>query len=82
MNWLTRCFLWVEVRLDNGAWFRRLYVIFATVLSWNVIKWSMHFAETSNLPGVEVAAIIAAVTASVAAIQTFAFTDYMKSRVG
>lgn len=74
---------WVERRLDEGKWFRRGYVIAATVLTWQVTLWAMRFAELNAAkPGLDVAAIIGAVSAVPGAVVAFAFQQYMASRSG
>lgn len=70
----------VEERLEEGAWFRRIYVVAATVLTWQVTIWAMKFAAESARPGVDVAAIIAAVVSAPSAITGFAFSSYLGSR--
>lgn len=78
---LTDAFRWVETRLEEGAWFRRLYVIAATTLTWQVTLWAMNFAEANaTRPGLDVAAIIAAVSAVPGAVVTFAFQQYLNTR--
>ena len=77
---VNRFLLWIEERLDQGAWFRRGYVVAATVLVWQVTLWAMRFAEVSQRPGIEVAAIIGAVVAAPSALTTFAFAQYLQSR--
>jgi hypothetical protein len=80
---LTNGFKWIETRLDEGAWFRRAYVIAATVLVWSVTRWAMGFAETNAArPGLEVAAMIAAVSAVPGAVVTFAFNQYLQAKRG
>lgn len=83
MNPVTKAFQWVEVRLDVGCWFRRIYVIVATILTWQVVYWSFMFARyaaelKSDLIGV--AAVIAAINASVGLVQGFAFKQYIDAR--
>lgn len=77
---LTRLFQWVETRLEEGAWFRRLYVVAATVLIWRTTVWAMGFAEANASRGLDVAAIIAAVSAVPGAVVTFAFQQYLNTR--
>lgn len=77
----TEAVKWVETRLHEGAWFRRAYVVAATVLTWSVTNWAMRFAETNaDRPGLEVAAMIAAVSAVPGAVVTFAFNQYLASK--
>lgn len=80
MNRITSFFEWAETRLDEGGWVRRAYLVAATVLAWKVTHWSMSFAETTKLAGVDAAAVIAAVGAPVMAVLTFAFNSYLESR--
>lgn len=80
VNPILRVFLAIEKRLDDGAWFRRIYVVAATVLTWQVTLWAMRFAETSDKAGVDIAAIIAAVVAAPSAVTGFAFSSYLGSR--
>lgn len=78
---LTNAVKWVETRLNEGAWFRRAYVIAATVLTWSVTVWAMRFADANSFrPGMDIAAIIAAVSAVPGAVVTFAFNQYLKGR--
>lgn len=77
---MTKLFLWVEERLDKGAWFRRGYVLAASILVWQVTIWAMGFATSSTRPGGEVAMIIAAVVSAPSALTTFAFAQYLNSR--
>lgn len=81
MNRLTAIFTWIEARLDEGAWFRRLYVVAATVLTWQVTLWAMRYADVNAArPGMDTAAVIAAVAAVPGAVVTFAFNAYLQSR--
>lgn len=81
--WITRAFMWVEARLDEGKWFRRIYVVAATALVWSVTLWSMRYAEMNAIrPGIDVAAVIGAVSAVPGAVVAFAFQQYMQQRGG
>jgi hypothetical protein len=85
MNPLTQIFVWIEERLDKGAWARRAYVVIATCFTWNVMAWSEHYAEVAlvaKMDGLSTAAVIAAVSATAGVIQTFAFKHYLDSREG
>ena len=83
MNFITQLFVWIETRLDQGAWFRRIYVGVATAMTWKVIDWSMAYATAnSSKDGLQVAAIIGAVSGVVATVQGFAFKSYLDSRGG
>jgi hypothetical protein len=81
MNRIDAFVRWIEVRLDEGAWFRRGYVVAATVLTWQVTLWAMRYAEINAArPGIDTAAVIAAVAGVPGAIVTFAFNAYLQSR--
>jgi len=77
---MTKLFEWLEERLERGAWFRRVYVVVATVMTWRVTEWAFGYAATSKLPGIEQAAVIGAVTLPASAVVKFAFDAYMESR--
>lgn len=79
-NKITDAFIWFETRLDQGQWFRRIYVIVATVSTLSAISWGKTFAMTTKMSGSDAALVLAALFAPLAAIQTFAFTDYIKSK--
>lgn len=78
---ITQLFIWLETRLDDGAWFRRIYVVVATVMTWKVVEWSMNYV-TSNptKDGAQMALIIGAISGIAAGVQGFAFTAYLQSR--
>lgn len=80
MNKITSFFVWFENRLDQGQWFRRIYVIIATTSTLSAISWGKTFAMTTKMTGSDAALVLAALFAPLAAIQTFAFTDYMKAK--
>lgn len=78
---ITRLFQWVEQRLDEGGWVRRAYLVLATAMTWKVVIWAMDYADKNPAKaGSDVALVIGAVAAIVAAVQTFAFNAYLKSR--
>jgi hypothetical protein len=83
MERINAFFVWVEDRLERGAWFRRFYVIAATFLTWEVTRWCMVYATANAArPGLDVAAVIGAVSAVPGAVVAFAFQNYMASRGG
>lgn len=83
MSRINEFIMWVELRLDQGAWFRRIYVIAATVLVWICTRWAMGYADANAArPGIDVAAVIGAVSAVPGAVVAFAFQNYMQSRGG
>lgn len=88
---MTRFFQWLELRLDEGGWVRRAYLVAATVLAWKVTQWGMEFAEKvlhaimadpANASAIMIAAgaLIVSVVAPVMAVLKFAFDAYLDSR--
>ena len=77
---ITAAFEWVERRLDEGGWVRRSYLVLATAMTWKYVLWAMEFAVQSPRDPSGVAMIITAIGVPVAAVQTFAFNAYLKSR--
>jgi hypothetical protein len=72
---------WIETRLDKGAWFRRFYVILATFLTWKTTLWCFAYATANaQRPGLDVAAVITAVSAVPGVITAHAFKMYLDSR--
>ncbi len=69
---------WVDDRdIDKG--FISLVILYGT---WEITRWAMAYAEHGQRPGLEVAAIIAAVTAPYAALQMAAIKFYFEARTG
>jgi hypothetical protein len=75
-GWLTRAWDWIDQR-DIDKHIVSLIILAGTA---HVTLWAMHYAETGNRPGLEVAAIIAAVTAPYMALQGAAIKFYFASR--
>lgn len=67
---------WIDKR-DIDKHIVSLTILYGSVL---VLDWAMKFAEHGNRPGLEIAAIIAAVTAPYMALQTAAIKFYFDSR--
>lgn len=68
-------------RLDQTlALTRRLMLLFVSYLTWEAYRWSTEFATLTDKAGVEVAGIIAAVTAPVSALAVMVFKSYVESR--
>jgi hypothetical protein len=66
--------------IDTRAIVRRA-VLFTTLwMTWAAFAWAAGFAESTERTGIEVAAIIAAVTAPIAALQGFIFSVYSAGR--
>ena len=67
--------------LDDTYAVRRGYFLFTIWLTWNTFVWARDFANAHyDRPGLEIAAIIAAVGAVVGAIQRYAFKDYVENK--
>lgn len=75
-NALTRFWDW----LDNRGVIRRGVLFLAIWMTWRVSTWSMAFAERNARDGMEIAAIIAAVTGPAMAFGGYIFKAYTDSR--
>lgn len=76
MSALTAFWDWVDARdIDKGI--ISLVILYGT---WELTRWAMVYAEYGERPGLEVAAIIAAVTAPYMALQAAAIKFYFDSR--
>lgn len=51
-------------------------------MTWEVTKWAFKFAYEADMPGLEKAAVIAAVTTPFSALQAFTFKFYMGAKDG
>ena len=77
--WLVRASMaWDFV--DNRGIIRRLVLAVAIGQTAWVTQWAMRFAETSARPGIDIAAILAAVTAPVTLFAGAVFKNYVDSR--
>ena len=65
---------WVDKR--HFVSIRASLLLMICWMTWEVTKWSFDFARTSDLPGIERAAVIAAVTAPFCALQAAVFAIY------
>lgn len=66
--------------VDERGIVRRAVLGVAIWMTWRVSVWAMGYAETSPRPGVDIAAIIAAVTAPVTLFAGAIFRAYTESR--
>lgn len=73
---LTRVWDWIDKR-DIDKHIVSVAILYGTVQQ---VAWAMAFAAASPRPGLEVAAIIAAVTTPYAALQAAALKFYFESR--
>lgn len=59
----------------------RAFTLYVTIwMTWEATRQAWIFAASSHLDGMGTAAVIAAVTAPVAALQGFVFRDYIASK--
>lgn len=66
--------------VNNHSIVRRIVIFVTLYMTWIAFYWAAEFAETSDKPGLEIAAIIAAVIAPVTALQGFVFKVYTQGR--
>lgn len=76
LTWLTR---WWDF-IDQRGIVRRIVLGVAIWMTWAVTVWAMAFVEHSQRPGIDLAAIIGAVSAPVAAFAGFVFKAYLDSK--
>lgn len=76
-SWIER---WWDF-VDQRGVIRRIVLGIAIWMTWRVSMWAMIYAETSTRPGLDIAAIIAAVTGPVTIFGGYAFKAYIVSRV-
>lgn len=69
MNWLDRYGVRRTLTLTAAVW-----------MTWKVSYWSMHFAVTTALPGMEAAAVIAAVQAPISVFAGYVFKAYVEGK--
>ena len=67
--------------VDNRGIVRRLVLFVTLWMTWRSFAWAGEFAFAAKLTGgIEIAAIIAAVTAPIAALQAAIFKQYLDSK--
>jgi hypothetical protein len=66
--------------IDKRGIVRRVVLAAAILMTWQVSDWGMMFAASCKLPGLEIAAIIGAVTAPVTLFAGSVFRAYVESR--
>lgn len=66
--------------VDNRAIVRRVVLFFTLWMTASVTYSAWLFAYASTFDGVGTAAVIVAITAPTAALQTYAFRDYIKGK--
>lgn len=75
-GWLTRSWDWIDKR-QIDAYAVSLVILYGTV---DIMRWAMHFAETGNRPGLEVAAIVGAITGPYSILQAAAIKFLFDAR--
>lgn len=76
MAWIGKIWDWID-RRDIDKHLVSIAILYGTSRQ---VEWAMAFAAASPRPGLEVAAIIAAVTAPYAALQAAAIAFYFNAR--
>ncbi len=66
--------------IDSRGIVRRIVLGIAMWMTWRVSVWGMAYANSSTLPGVEQAAVIAAVTAPITRFAGAVFKAYLDAR--
>lgn len=67
--------------IDERSIIRRIVLFITLWMSWESFAWAADFAESTAKSGLEVPAIIAAVTAPIAALQGYVFKVYAQGRI-
>ncbi len=70
---------WLSNQFENHRLFRRLFIIFCCVLVWVTTQWSFSYASTSELPGMELAAVLTAIQAPITMLVGFCAKLYTGS---
>ena len=73
---MTRFWDWV----DQRGVVRRVVLGITVWMTWRAFQWATVFATMTDKSGVEVAAIIGAVTAPITYLQSAAFKAYLEGR--
>lgn len=76
VGWISKFFDWVDNR-DVDKHLVSLLILWGTV---ELTRWAQRFAEHGDRPGLEVAAIIAAVMAPYMGLQAAALAFYFRAR--
>lgn len=80
---VTRAFVWLETRLDEGLWFRRGLVIATVIITVQLTTWAAKYANAalaSKADLMGVAAVIAAVAGVPVTLLTILHNKYTESR--
>lgn len=66
--------------VDERGIVRRVVLAVAIAMTWEVTHWAMTYVGASTRPGIDLAAIIAAVTAPASMFGGYVFKSYIESR--
>jgi hypothetical protein len=75
---MSAFFSWLDRRHFVSVRAGMQYAVAA--MTWQVTVWAFEFARTSPLPGLEVAAVLAAVTVPFCGLQAAIFSQYMGAK--
>ena len=70
----------IEAWIDRNQVVRRMVLLIAIVMTWEVSRWAMWFAVDNSRDGIQIAAIIAAVTAPITLFASQVFKVYAESK--
>lgn len=70
--------LWADSRHFISV--RALTLYITLWMTWRAFDWAAMYAHASKLDGLGMAAVIAAVTAPISALQVFVFRSYMEGK--
>lgn len=73
---ITKFWDWV----DHRSVVRRVVLFVTLWMTWAAFHWAATFAATSDKLGIDIAAIIAAVTAPISVLQGYVFRVYSEGR--
>lgn len=76
LDWVTR---WWDF-IDSRQIVRRLVLFLTLWMTWKSFEWAAAYAAITKMDGLGTGAVIAAVTAPVAALQGYVFKIYAEGR--
>lgn len=76
MTVLDRFWNWI----DDRCVVRRLVLLVTLWMTWECYQWAAEFAQTTDRTGMDIAAIIGAVTAPISLLQGAVFKVYSEGR--
>lgn len=78
MQAIERFWNWI----DSRSIVRRIVLFVTLWMTWEAFQWAAGFAQSSTKAGIDIAAIIAAVTAPISVLQGYVFKVYSDARNG